>query len=296
MAGKKNQSTREIEDSQLGREPTEAELAAIVPEGMSVRATARPVDPDDFGDVMSSNDPRNFDDEGAGFDPGAAGEGAAVPTDLTTRLTEALEALAARQGTAQGPDPITLGILSTLTAAVDRLSQGQLQGAQIIAQATRKASRPSNEAPPKISVLNPRGDKDFPKPPLKCMMLLPWEAEWESLDREEIELLNLLEPGDYVVVRNDRTKIKMMVRCEFKLDSDVPSKLIMNHDTAFNNDYHRMMPPLIDMLRGMLKQNPKTRAKAEMVLTMDEELALIEAGKLNDGSVPVSGQVVSVGE
>lgn len=262
----------------------EAELNEVAAEGMGVPAAPEVVggDGDDDEDITAD-----------------ASDSPSGDTDITTRLTIALERLAQRQdqpAAAAGTDPVVLNAIMTLAQAVERLTDGQMKGSELIANATKKANRPSNEAPPMISAFNPRGDKDFPKPALKCKMLLPWEAEHESLTREEVDLLNLLEPMDYIVVRNDRTKVKVEVRCKYNLDSDVPSILIINHDTAFNNDYQRMMPPLVDMLRSMLKQNPKTRAAEKMVVTDDEELEFIAAGLMNNGLPPEDGKVISAGE
>ncbi len=210
--------------------------------------------------------------------------------------------LAAIQGLHAGPPSgSTVDVLERLTAAFERMAAAQLEGATRVANATdraRAAERPSNITTPMISCFNLRGDKDFPKPPLKCRMFLPWEAEHESLTREEVELLNLLEPGEYAVRRNDGTKVKITVRANYKLDSDAPSEMLVHHDTAFNNDYHRLMPA--DWMRQMVKQSPKTRRQADLVLTMDEEEALIAAGQLNTGHpAPLRDgkpAVVSVGE
>lgn len=269
-------------------EPTEEELAIAVSQSAGVR-----VDPSNTGDD------RDIGDQGAAVAPPGS-------DDMLGRLTIALEALASNQNKG-GRDNDSGSEMNTqiaaamvmLAKAMERMTEGQMDGSRLIADATKRAQRPNNEFPPSISAFNLRGDKDFPKPPLKCQMFLPWPCEPDSpeLTREEIELLNILEPGEYIVKRNDNTKIKMTVRIETKLDSDDPSRLIVNHDTAFNNDYHRLMPPMDQWLRGMLNSKPRLRARVAAVLTMDEEAALILAGKLNDGSVPEKGKfVVSRGE
>lgn len=250
----------------------------VIGEGMDVQsATAPPVDPEDASDLVS---------------------GSSEEPDITERLTIALEALAQKQVATGGTTESALfaAAMNRMAEALERVSEGQLKGSKLVADATIRAQRPSNEFAPKISVFNLRGEKDFPKDKLKCRMLIPWEAEEDSLTREEVELLNLMQPGEYIVVRNDRTKVKLYCRVSTNLDSDVPALLIINHDTAFNNDYHRMMPPLTEVLRQMLKQNPKSRNAEKLVLSMEEEEALILAGKLNDGSTPTDGTVISVGQ
>jgi len=224
-------------------------------------------------------------------DPKDGGAEAAVPpADLLERLTAALESLSARPQ--KSTDDATA--MQALAAAVEQMTSGHIAGSKLIAEATRRAHRPSNEIAPMISVYNLRGDKDFPKPPLRCDMFMPWPLEPESLTREETELLNLLVPGEFPVERNDCSKIVLTVRTTFKLDSTTPDKLFINHDTAFNNDNHRLMPPLRRLLRQVLDQGANALA-GRQVLSMEAEAALIHAGKLNDGTIPDNRQVVSVG-
>lgn len=218
-------------------------------------------------------------------------DGFTSPNDiLLSRLTIALEALSNKENKSEREN----SALDRLAVAFERMAEAQLEGANRVAKATRSATRPSNEAPPKISVFNPRGDKDFPKPALKADFYLPWHADADSMTREEIELLNLFMPGEYVVRRIDNTKIKVTVRATYRLDSDQMDKVLVNHDTAFNNDHQRLMPS--NWIRQIAEGNPKNRADAKMVLTMDEEADLILAGKLSDGSTPADKKVVSVGE
>lgn len=223
---------------------------------------------------------------------GTVAERAPAGDDLMERLASAMEAIAAQRGGTSNND----ALMERLATAFERIAGAQLEGADRIARATKTAGRPDNQSPPGISVFNPRGDKDFPKPPLKAQIFAPWPVEHESITREEVELFNLIQPGDYIVVRNDGTKAKFMVKATYKMDSDVMDRILINHDTAFNNDNHTLIPPLTSVLRQMLKQNPKTRTAADRVLSMDEESALIEAGQLNDGTVPDNKHVISLGE
>lgn len=212
----------------------------------------------------------------------------ATSDNIQARMLTALEALAANPSRSDREE----SALERLAAAFDRMASAQLEGADRVAKATKLVTRPSNEAPPRISTLNPRGDKDFPRPQLKAKFLLPWEADPDTLTREEIELLNLIIPGDYVVRRNDATKVKVAVRATYRIDSDTMDRVLFVHETAFNNDYHSLMPP--DWIRQMVRQNPKTRAACDAVLTMDEEEDLIVAGLLNDGSK--TSRPISMGE
>lgn len=216
------------------------------------------------------------------------------PWAVLDRLTNALAAIAAQPKESQNE-----ALITKLSNALERVSENQLKGAEIIAAETRRAHRPSNEVVPGVSVFNRRGNlltdemknQEYNgvhcvKPPLKCPMFIPWIVEHECCTREEVELLNLLEQGEYTLSLIDRSKIKMAVKIDQKLDGKGPSRLLM-HDigpdgqvgTAFKNENHRLMVPLSDMLRQILKQHdPAVRKRAAAVLTDEEEEALIEAG------------------
>jgi len=295
----------------MARKPTIPRIEEVAEEPVATAEAAATVlgrgegiqvDDSNTGDDRDIGDPEPIPE---GFDAGFEATPGTIPdksTDLLGRLTEALESLAHKQAPTGDPQQAEMmqgftAAMTVLAGAIERMTEGQLQGAQIVADATKKAQRPSNDFYPAISVFNLRGDKDFPKPPLKCEMFIPWPAEHESLTREEVELLNLLIPGEYRIKRNDNTVVKVTCRVITKLDSDEPNRLMINHDTAFNNDYHRMMPPLENYLRQMLKQNPRTRALADSVLTMEEEQALIAARKFNDGREAKKGEpVISIGQ
>lgn len=208
------------------------------------------------------------------------------PWAVMNRVAVALEALALRQGPA--PNDHVQTLIETLSGAMARMSDNQLKGAELVAYETRRAHRPSNEVPPLCSVFNRRGvllpeDALGPrKPKLKCLMMIPWLVEWESCTREEVELLNLLEAGEYTLKRIDNTKLRVNVHIDYKVDNKTPSRLLLNHDTAFNNDNKNLIPSLVEMLRQILRQHPASVSSASrQVMTDEEEEALIEAGELS---------------
>jgi hypothetical protein len=216
---------------------------------------------------------------------------------MMDRMTAAFEKLAdVQQRNPENQQVNTL--LDKLSDAMVRMSETQLQGSQLIADQTtalavetKKAHRPSNEVPRNVSVFNRRGtllgdhpdpDKRYAKPLLKCQMFIPWLVEWESCNREEVELLNLLEPGEYILKRIDNTRVRVTIRITYGVDEKTPSRLDMGHDTAFGNDQFKLMPALSNMLRQILKQHDMgVRAKLAKVLSDEDEEALIEAGELS---------------
>jgi len=168
-----------------------------------------------------------------------------------------------------------------LTKALESVASGQQdsrEAAQHALEMARKQQQPDNITAPQISVYNPQGEKDYPRPKLKCRMFIPWEAREETLSWEEIELLNLLQEGEYKVRRNDGTYIKVTIRVATNMAGRV-DKLLLNHETAYNNDNHWLMPPMVDMLRSLAPQMGQKDVAAK-ILTMDERIALVEAGSL----------------
>ena len=282
-------------------EPPDAtmEEVAAIAAGAGLTASAPLPVPEEIGTEPSGGDELSDEEYEAQRQRLLQPEGTVVgpdlaPPDVMTRLTTALESLNKRSDEAGTSGQVAQAIVM-MAAAIEKLNAGQMQAAQLQADMHRRVTRPENNFPPLISAFNLRGDKDFPRPELKCPMFIPWPVEAEANTREETELLNLLEPGEFMVTRGDRSKVKITVTIIRKLDSDAPSQLAVNHETAFNNDNHKQMPH--DWIRQLAMANPKTRQAAANVVTMEEEQALILAGKLNDGTYPAQGQrLVSVGE
>lgn len=205
------------------------------------------------------------------------------PWVVLARLTTALETMVNRQAAA--PSDTNAAILEKLGTAIERMAESGLAGSKLIADETRRAHRPSNEVVPGVSVFNRRGTglgAEYQKPKLKCLMMIPWLVEWESITREEVELLNLLQPGDYQLKRIDGTKVRIGVRIDYAVDNVTPSRLVMSHETAFNNDNFKLIPGLVELLRQILRQHdPDVRHEAAAVLSDEEEEAMIEAGELS---------------
>lgn len=205
-------------------------------------------------------------------------------TDQSARIAQLEETV--RQLLAQNqvaPTAQSDTLLLRLSETLERVTGNQSQNAELMAAQARAQQRPSNMVSHNKSDYNPRGETvpGWAKPLLVCPMMIPWRAENENLTREEVELLNLLtqHPGLYVVTRTDESRVKVSVTTEEDENNTRIEKMTFKHDTAFRNEYFRTMPPLARMLRMMLKQTAGAQAAAE-VLTMQDELDLIEAGQL----------------
>ena len=129
---------------------------------------------------------------------------------------------------------------------------------------------------PKISVFNPRGEKDFPMPRLKCEVHCPWSntPEVHGFDREEVELVNLLEPGEYQIELTDGATVTAFIVGDTNTVTGHIERLTFcgAYDPAqrmyaalFTKERKQAFPAFRIMLRQMLGD------KADAVVTMGEE-------------------------
>ena len=80
--------------------------------------------------------------------------------------------------------------------------------------AHQEATRPHENLfnPPLVSEANPLGERDHPRPELRCKMYWTgYEIKKESLSCTEIELLNRIKPGVYQVHKADGQRISFTV-------------------------------------------------------------------------------------
>lgn len=201
------------------------------------------------------------------------------PFAVMAQLAAAIKGLNERQNSSENQSQ---ELMATLGAALARVADANIKGSEQIAAEMRRSNRPSNEIVPMRSVFNQRGVllEDYQKPPLKCMMFIPWVAEWESLTREEVELLNLLQPGVYRVAFNDDDEFEMTVKIEYALDGKTPSRLLMNNEKAHTQENQRRNLPLHRTLRTIVAQIPGTEQALANILTEKEEAAMIAVGEL----------------
>ncbi len=94
---------------------------------------------------------------------------------------------------------------SEMSAALDKLAKIAENSQRVQAAQLKQTAPRSNAQGPRISPYNPRGDKDYPMPTLKCEMHMPFPQTpaLHAFDREEVELINLVEPGKYAIELND---------------------------------------------------------------------------------------------
>ena len=117
-------------------------------------------------------------------------------------------------------DPTMAQVLMQFAELLKEMKESQggvqqkemLNQAEILQQILIK-TKPENVAPPLIGVYTyPEGERDRPKPALKCKMTwVGYELDPNVLTPDEIDALNALPPGVTRVTKADSTKIEFRV-------------------------------------------------------------------------------------
>jgi len=159
-------------------------------------------------------------------------------------------------------------------------AQQQASAAQmVLAQATAKRLQPKSlevSQITQISPFNPRGEKDFPMARLKCAIYAPWkiDPQGHNLTREEVDLFNLLEPGEYSFDLNDGAPATMRVVGVRNDATGVIEQLQLSPTPTWDNEHKGRFRSMADTLRQMLGD------RASSVRSMRQEKALIADGQL----------------
>lgn len=156
-------------------------------------------------------------------------------------------------GEAQMADTITLtkeqfdALLSSRNTGAEGLT------ADALAKAFSKASRPENPQAPMVSVYNPRGETDHPRPPLRAKTLQNGvELHTDTLTWEEIEALNALPAGLWRVTKGTGSKIPFEVRFTRGADEDSIERVDIHYPCKDEHRYdHR---PLLEYCFEILEQ------------------------------------------
>lgn len=168
--------------------------------------------------------------------------------------------------------------LAHLQAETRTQQAASTQAAQATAQAQafEKAQNPSLKVTTQVSHFNPRGEKDFPMPALKCEFHAPWKIHpaYHGLDREEVELFNLLEPGEYTVQGNDEAPLKLRIIARTNDATGAVERMDFKCDQFTAEHKGQRLPAMRAILRDILGD------KAAGVRPMTEERKLIATGKL----------------
>jgi hypothetical protein len=159
-------------------------------------------------------------------------------------------------------------------------------GAQHVQEEQLKQTKAKSLAsPPLISAFNPRGEKDFPMPFLKCEVYAPWKM-WDdqhSLDREEVELFNLLDPGEYHIEMVDGSQQLVCVVGVRNSDTGRLERLSLlgpkdeqgRYAGLFTQEKRQSFPALRQLLRQMIGEEA-----AAVVVPIATERARVARGEL----------------
>lgn len=143
------------------------------------------------------------------------------------------------------PDTITLTKEQFDALLASRNTGAEGLTAEALAKAFSKASRPENPQAPMVSVYNPRGETDHPRPRLRAKTLQNGvELQEDTLTWEEIDALNTLPPGEFRVTKGTGTKIPFSVKLTRGLDGESLERVDIHYPCKDDNRYdHR---PLLD--------------------------------------------------
>jgi hypothetical protein len=140
----------------------------------------------------------------------------------------------------------------------DRLAEMQLQ-AELQAKAHQKLTRPENPQHPGISAFSrPEGETVNPKGNLRCKTTWGGTLVFpETLTAEEFDLLNSVEPGEYMVRRPDNSAMRVAVVIKKSEVTGQPEQVDVNFQTARSARHN--LPSMVDMLR-QLRATPVSAA------------------------------------
>lgn len=142
---------------------------------------------------------------------------------------------------------------------------------EAIAQAFAATQKRENVVAPLVSVYNPRGERDHPKPALaaKHMMLNGIELDTDTLMWEEIEALNTLRAGAYRVTKSNGSKAPFTVEDTRGFDGVTLERRAIQFPSKDEHRYdHRS---LLEYCLDVLKQNGQT-ADVERIVALHAEL------------------------
>ena len=187
----------------------------------------------------------------------------------------------------------------TMAQVMARLADLQAMALNVQRGQLKQTAPKSNTRGPGTSPFNPRGEKDFPMPALNCIHLMPFEQKpnMHGMDREEVELINLITPGKYTIEKNDGVTFTIFLNGrmnrltgkveqiqwsgEIDPDSGHPTPLFTGHNK-------QEFPSLKIILRQMLGQRTafrdednqerygKDSSPAEAVMPMRVELKRVQ--------------------
>ncbi len=193
--------------------------------------------------------PKNFED-------GKKAESDAEPATgehLLSAWDVALIAATVKAVTAAMPIPASAAPVSVEQIAAG-VKEAMAGSAEANAKAMKAALKPENDPAPMVSVFNPAGDRDHPRPKLKCEFTLfdgiPIDGTTDTV--EEINLYNQMVAGDYWVEKSDGSLMLFQVR---EIRNDLGHLRRINLSFPYRDDADRAgVMPMVLWLRNVVRQ------------------------------------------
>ena len=188
------------------------------------------------------------------------------------------------------PIAMTLEQLQSLLATSQTSAAQQTQAlADALTQGIKQSQpqRPSNEIAPDISVANPLGEKDHPRPGLKCRVTLgiqdaktkqiqptyPFVAD--DLTAYEQIALNVLPAGEYMITLYDGRPIKTQVIAEYDALDRLQRMVIVvpQHVTQKGSETRNMLPGPLNLVEQITGVNYAKLSHDDLAWFMAEHRA-----------------------
>jgi hypothetical protein len=120
--------------------------------------------------------------------------------------------------------------------------------AKAVAEGTAKAQIPEDKNPPRISAFNPLGERDHPRPKLKCWFYfgsapIGSPKENHTLTRAEIDALNGMTPGHFRITKMDQSTVVVEVRGQVDANRNIERLWLVLPE---GDDQKNLYPPLAD--------------------------------------------------
>lgn len=180
----------------------------------------------------------------------------------------------------------TIDQTDAIAQALARLADIAESGKKVQEAQVKQLAPKSNTIAPKVSVFNPQGEKDYPMPELKCEFYMPWQQKpgMHGCDWEEVELLNLLEPGEFRVELLDGSTAPLTIVGMRNSESGSLERMLFfgvkdqdsgNYGAFYTKERRSVIPPMRSLLRQILGE------KADGVMTIKERAKQVREGKLS---------------
>lgn len=167
-------------------------------------------------------------------------------------------------------------LVAALKAASGNDDESMQKRAKYEAEAWTRLNKRENDPAPMISVFNPRGDRDHPRPELKCKMeWVGYPLDRDSLTADEIALLNAAEPGEFTFHRTDGSPEKLTVT---PLTSATGRLEKLSFYFPCRGDNRHNLPGLAHLLQQVQGKLPKEAELYAQLEALRAELETVKAG------------------